>query len=221
MGWAGFLSMALFRFPFWFNKKISFWKLLGCGKNGTFDIRPDWLQWGIFTVSDSDKNDINSECLYGSFINKWLKFFRCEVYTYILQPIEGHGTWDGKEVFGTLPKQTDYEGAIAILTRATIRVNRLKNFWKNVQQVAEQMHTAPGFITSVGIGEVPWIKQATFSVWQSKGHMKTFAYSMQQHKEVIQKTRKEKWYSEDMFVRFKIINTIGTLYGKNPLDKKV
>jgi hypothetical protein len=27
---------------------------------------------------------------------------------------------------------------------------------------------------------------------------------MQQHKEVIKKTRQEKWYSEDMFVRFMI-----------------
>lgn len=235
-GWAGILSMAVFRLPLWLNKKISFWKLLGCGKNGTFDIHPDWRQWGIFSVSGLEfgvsaakenehsnniQETVNCELLYGSFIKNWFKFFRCEVYNILLQPIEGHGTWDGKEIFGALPKQTNYEGIIAVLTRATIRMNRLQNFWKHVDSVAQQMSTAQGFITSVGIGELPWIKQATFSVWESKVHMKTFAYNMQQHKDVIVKTRKEKWYSEDMFVRFKVIGSYGTLNAVDPLHQKI
>lgn len=223
MGWAGFLSMALFRIPLLFNKQISFWKLLGCGKNGTFDIHPDWLQWGILTVNDEwamvNERKGNYTLSYGSFINAWWKFFRCETFTIILEPMEGHGTWDGKEVFGKLPKQSDYEGLIAILTRATIRLNRLKPFWKHVDAVATQMSNADGFITSVGIGEVPWIKQATFSVWKSKTHMKNFAYKMKDHAEVVRKTRAEKWYSEDMFVRFKILYSNGTLNGIDPLKE--
>jgi heme-degrading monooxygenase HmoA len=67
------------------------------------------------------------------------------------------------------------------------------------------MATAPGFITSVGIGEVPFIKQATFSIWESKEQMRSFAYKLPLHKEVIKKTHQEKWYSEDMFTRFKVI----------------
>jgi hypothetical protein len=47
--------------------------------------------------------------------------------------------------------------------------------------------------------------------------MKNFAYSMKLHADVIKKTRKEKWYSEDMFVRFAIIRTWGTLNGIDPL----
>ena len=139
----------------------------------------------------------------------------------ILDPIEGHGTWDGKEVFGSLPKQTEYEGLVAVLTRATIRLNKLKSFWKNVNSVATRMNDAPGFITSIGIGEVPWIKQATFSIWQSKEHMKQFAYKMHEHAEVIRKTKKENWYSEDMFVRFKPLASFGTLRGINPLEGKL
>jgi hypothetical protein len=109
---------------------------------------------------------------------------------------------------------------IATLTRATIRINKLRSFWKNVDGVANQMRAADGFITSLGIGEVPWIKQATFSVWKSKVHMKQFAYQMHQHAEVIRKTRQENWYSEDMFVRFKILSSKGTLRGKDPLERK-
>ncbi|MEP6847036.1 MAG: spheroidene monooxygenase [Panacibacter sp.] len=228
MGWAGFLSMALFRLPLVLNKQISFWKLLGCGKNGSFDIHPDWRQWGILAVNlessmankiieNNQQKTINHQLLYGSFISAWWKLFRCETYALMLEPIEGHGTWDGKEIFGTLPKQTAYEGRIAILTRATIRLSRLKNFWKHVDAIALQMNNADGFVTSVGIGEIPWIKQATFSVWESKAHMKDFAYKMKDHAEVIRKTRQEKWYSEDMFVRFKLLAAFGTLHGSDPL----
>ena len=178
-----------------------------------------------FTVYETTNNykpqTTNYKLIYGSFINGWYKFFRCEVWTVILEPIEGHGTWDGKESFGSLPKQTDYEGLIAVLTRATIRLNKLNSFWQNVEGVASRMKDAPGFITSIGIGEVPWVKQATFSVWQSKEHVKQFAYKMQEHTEVIRKTKKENWYSEDMFVRFKPIASIGTLRGINPLEGKL
>ena len=221
------LAMAVHRLPLWLNKNISFYKLLGSGKNGTFDKHPDWQQWGILTVEPVTTSTENFEeatvikNLHGSFINKWLRFFNCETWVVFLQPIEGHGKWDGKETFGTLPKQTDYAGIVATLTRATIRLNKLQSFWKNVPAVASEMAEAKGFITSFGIGEMPLVKQATFSIWQSKSDMKAFAYQMHQHKEVIQKTRKENWYSEDMFVRFKPLKTFGTIKGSNPLAGKL
>ena len=208
------LAMAIHRFPLWFNKKISFFKLMGCGKNGTFDKNPDWQQWGILTVNQLPEETINSNQekmiaeLYGSFISRWFNFFNCETWTIYLKPIEGHGSWDGTNPFGKIEK--------AILTRATIRLTKLNAFWKNVNGVAQQMAGAEGLITSIGIGEVPFIKQATFSIWESKESMKKFAYQMHQHQEVIKKTRKENWYSEDMFVRFIPLHTSGTINGANP-----
>lgn len=223
MGWAGMLSMAIFRIPLIFSKKISFWKLLGCGKNGTFDKKPDWRQWGVLLVTKSNSlqetGANNAETPL--FFNYWWKFFRCEVWTLVLEPLEGHGTWDGKHCFGVLPKQSDYEGQIGVLTRASIRLSKLGSFWKNVEGVATQMADTDGFITSLGIGELPLVKQATFSVWESKEHMKQFAYRMKAHAEVIRKTKQENWYSEDMFVRFRIIGNTGTLQGSNPLTGKL
>ncbi len=226
LGWAGFLSMAIFRLPLAWNKGISFWKLMGTGKNGTFDIVPDWRQWAVLIVKSEElivKSDptINSSLLTINFLTSWFRFFRCETWTLELEPIEGHGTWDGKKCFGELPRQTDHEGMIAVLTRATIRISKLRSFWKNVDGVAGQMEKADGFITSLGIGEVPFIKQATFSTWESKEHMKQFAYNMREHAEVIRKTRQENWYSEDMFVRFKILGSYGSLHGKNLLERKL
>lgn len=228
LGWAGFLSMAIFRLSLWLNKKITFWKLMGCGKNGTFSKTPDWLQWSLLYTIDAAEIDINNldntktEIFIQQqtpFIHNYWKFFNCEVYTLLLQPIEGHGYWDGKQPMGKLPKQTDYDGTIGILTRATIKLSKLNSFWKNVDGVANKMATADGFITSFGIGEIPWLKQATFSIWESKEQMKNFAYSMKEHKEVIQKTRKEAWYKEDLFVRFKILGSYGSINGINPLKR--
>jgi heme-degrading monooxygenase HmoA len=79
------------------------------------------------------------------------------------------------------------------------------------------MNGAKGFVTSIGIGEMPYIKQATFSIWQNKESMKNFAYQMKEHAEVIRKTRKENWYSEDMFARFKVLKITGTIKGESPL----
>ena len=213
LGWAGFLSMAVFRFPLWLRNDISFWKLMGCGRNGSFDKTPDWRQWAVLEVLP-DRSTPTS-----GFLNRWWHFFRCEKWELWLQPIEGHGLWDGKEVFGSLPKQTDYAGQIAVLTRATIRISQLSRFWEHVDAVAQRMSTAKGFITSVGIGEVPWIKQATFSIWDSKEDMRSFAYRLQEHAEVVRKTKQEKWYSEELFVRFQIIDSKGSLRGNDPIKR--
>jgi hypothetical protein len=211
LGVFGFFSMILFRLPLYFNKKINFYKLMGSGKNGTFDIKPDLNQWAILFTTESENENAPE------FINKYYKFFHCDVKEFLLEPIEGHGLWNGKKIFGNLLKQADYNGTIAVLTRATIKLNRLNNFWRNVDSVANKMPSAKGLIISYGIGEMPWIKQATFSVWESKEAMKNFAYSMQEHTDVIRKTRSENWYKEEMFVRFKILSVKG--FSKNVESK--
>jgi heme-degrading monooxygenase HmoA len=200
-----FFAMAMHRLPLWLHKNISFYKLMGTGKNGTFDKIPDLNQWAIMAAHKENITEINIENLYGNFIAKWFRFFKCTIIIYQLEPVESHGTWDGKKPFGILPAKSEYEGKIAVITRATIRLNKLKYFWQNVAPIAVKMEEAKGFITSYGVGEVPWIKQATFSIWESKEDMKNFAYGMKEHAEVIKKTRQQKWYSEDMFTRFKVL----------------
>jgi hypothetical protein len=68
-GWAGFLSMALFRFPLWLSKGLRFWKLMGTGKNGTFDKNPDWNSWVVLEVYDTPTST-------PSFITWWWKIFK-------------------------------------------------------------------------------------------------------------------------------------------------
>jgi hypothetical protein len=204
-----FFSMAIFRVPLSLNKNISFYKLMGSGKNGSFDKTPDLKQWAILTVhSEPSPVESSFSKLYGSFIGGWIKKLAAETSMFILEPLEGHGTWDKKDVFGNLNVRSDHDGRIAVLTRASIKVSKMKEFWANVPAVSQAMKEAKGLQFSIGIGEVPWLDQATFSVWENKESMKAFAYGMKDHSDVIRKTRQRDWYKEEMFVRFRILKQL-------------
>lgn len=202
--------MALFHIPLSLNRKISFYKLLGTGKNGSFDIWPDFQQWSIMLFYNKElaKNTTLQEYtieLLGSFIFKWLHFFTSKARFIHLEPYAGHGTWDKLEFISQRKSNEAPEGKIAVLTRATIRFSKLIPFWKAVPATAFHLEKQPGFIFSIGVGEVPLKKQATFSIWESEAAMKNYAYKMKAHQEVIRRTRDEKWYSEEMFLRFQVL----------------
>jgi len=213
-----FFAMALHRLPLWLNKNCTFWKLMGCGKKGTFDLKPDFNQWALL-AGWKDEASFN-RFLKSSVVKKWWNIFSKEQYTILCEPISSHGKWDGQNPFA-VTGNNEIKGPVAVLTRATIRFNRLKNFWNNVDRVAQIMNNANGYITSFGIGEAPFFRQATFSVWESLEDVKAFAYRSAEHAEVIQKTRKENWYSEELFARFKPLATFGTLNNEDPLAGKI
>ncbi|MFN5422461.1 MAG: DUF3291 domain-containing protein [bacterium] len=192
---------------------MKFYKLMGCGKNGSFDINPDLNQWAViifFKPPESEKSvqDIHTAInLLGGFISSWWKLFASSKHFFLLEPYAGHGSWDGKSfVPQSNTKTVDPAGQIGVLTRATIRLSRLKAFWGAVPNAAQGLDQSKGFIFSVGIGEIPFIKQATFSVWATAEDMKDYAYKRMEHQEVIRRTRKENWYSEEMFLRFKVLD---------------
>ncbi len=207
-----FISMAIFNIPLYLSKPILFYKLMGCGKNGTFDKTPDLQQWCILFTNNSLVN--NPTTLLGGFINAWFKIFTYEQCSITLSTIASHGVWDKTNPFGN-PKIPYTSGTLAVLTRATINWSGMSGFWKNVDGVAKTLNSQPGFIKSIGIGEIPWKKQATISFWHNEESMKQFAYKQKEHAQVIQKTRKENWYSEDLFSRFIVIGSNGFLAGFN------
>lgn len=223
-----FYAMARFRFPLSRRKDIKCWKLMGTGKNGTFDLTPDLRQWAVMVFMEKDpsegippeQKEMLRRKIYGDQITRSWFEWGCETWTILLEVQEGHGTWDGITLGQRSTVRVQTGGPVAILTRATIRWSRLFSFWKHVAPVAARFFQAPGVLYSVGIGEAPFFRQATFSLWESLDRMKDFAYRSAEHREVIGKTRKERWYTEEMFLRFKPILTIGTIGGVDPLPLK-
>lgn len=206
-----FLGMVVLRFPLWLNRKCGFWKLMGSGKNAQVDLAPDFKHWAVLTTWDN-KTDAD-QFYHKSFPIKWFRFFGNEEFTILLNPLSSHGLWSGKEPF-KYNKKTDMPGnKIAVITRAAIRFNRLKEFRSNISRAAEEMRKAEGFILSAGVGENPFLDQATFSVWESADHMKNYAYKSFNHADVIKLTRSRNWYSEELFARFEVLESWGSLNG--------
>ena len=205
----GFFSMVVFRMLLFFDKDgPKFRKLMGTGKNGTFDIQPDLGQWVYFFTWDK-KIDFE-EYRNKSKIFRYIKLFSNTEFSILLLPIQSHGLWDNQNPFQ--PKSLEkLEGSVAVLTRASINFNKTISFWRSVPKVSENLNQTPGLIYSIGFGEIPFLKQATLSIWEDLEAMKSFAYKGNHHKNVITKTKLENWYSEELFARFKVIETFGNI----------
>jgi hypothetical protein len=211
-------SMALFRWPLRRRKHMRFVRLLGSGRSGSFDLRPNWRQWAILHFTDDfrdtpgqgmEKNYL--EQLYGRFIAGWWNRFGVSSATICLEVAEGHGSWDGFAPDWSAARPLEPGEPIAVLTRARIRWRKLRDFWTRVGPVSAEMAHAEGLRYSIGIGEAPVYRQATFSIWKNADAMKAFAYRMQAHRDVVRDTRKHGWYAEEMFVRFRVRYITGDL----------
>ena len=98
---------------------------------------------------------------------------------------------------------------VAVITRATLRPSRLIAFWKSVPSASAAIENAAGVQYFKGIGEWPFVQQATLSLWDSFEAVKKFAYRDQTHAKIIKKTRSQQWYSEDLFARFHVLSDTG------------
>ncbi|WP_307529003.1 DUF3291 domain-containing protein [Pedobacter sp. W3I1] len=206
-----FIGMAILRLPLWLSKSCRFWKLMGSGKDAQVDLAPDYKHWAVLTIWDN-RNDCDG-FYRDSFVMKWFSFFGIESFTILLNPLSSHGLWSGIQPFKAEKTNNIHAGKIAVITRAAIKFNRLKEFRQNIKRAADAMRTAPGFILSAGIGENPFFDQATFSIWTDADSMKNYAYKSVDHADVIKLTREREWYREELFARFSIVDSWGTLNG--------
>jgi hypothetical protein len=208
------MAMAIHRLALNMQKGCSFWKLLGTGKNGQMSLKPDWQQWAILATWENRKDFDNF--YHDSFISNWWRAFKCERWTILCEPLQSHGKWGGKEPFGSAIMK-DHQGPIVVLTRANVRYSKFRQFWKSVNAVTNQLNLAEGFIMSIGIGEL-YSLPATFSIWDNVEDMKAYAYKSGEHANVIKRARNENWLSEELFARFKPIDSFGTIKGEDPLN---
>ena len=195
---------------------LRFFKLLGSGASNGFGLWPNLDRYGFMAVWD----DAAAAETFFARHPLWHTYQQrsAELWSVVLAPLKSHGLWDGQTPFDYAPEVAGGASApVAVLTRASIHWRKTPRFWRFVEPTSAALATAVGVRAAIGLGELPVIRQATFSVWESAQAMQEYAYRDVRHREVIQLTRREKWYSEDLFARFSILSSTGTLDGQNPL----
>jgi hypothetical protein len=203
--WWAFSQMKLAHPRFEKIEGLKFYKLLGSGGGDGF--KP-WPNWGVFAfLSHWDNRQVAEKAFAEEDLFCEFKKRTSKQKTFVLEPISGHGHWDGIMPFKDFyPENRDMP--IAVLTRARIKWSWILLFWMKVPAVRKSMRESPNLIQAIGVGELPLIEQATFSVWKDLESLNQYAYSKGKHKEAIVQTRKVKWYSEEMFIRFNLLETI-------------
>ena len=200
------LFMAIHKFVIKRLPGVSFVKLLGTGKGESFTPKDaDPYRWGALVTIQKDNLDNldKSKVIIG-----WQKIAKKE-YRAILKPISVHGLWSGKQPFEV--EKFDWNGKIAAITRARIVWRKNLIFWQAVPPVTISLHQSPGLINAIGIGEAPIGLQGTFSLWESAAQLRDFAYKGQAHTQAIKATEENKWYSEELFSRFAVVQERGGL----------
>jgi hypothetical protein len=185
---------------------LSFHKFLGAGADNGFGIRPDWSVYGMLSVWENEAAADHFFQNNGVFLDYCSHSVTSQ--TIYLRNTMGHGQWDSQMPFESV---TDFDVTqpIAVLTRATIKRRFLWQFWRQVPQVSRAISDKPGLHFAIGIGELPLIQQATFSLWASGKQMMAYAYQGEHHQKVIQQTRELGWYKEELFARFEPYRTRG------------
>ncbi len=181
---------------------VHFVKLLGTGRGREFGpARADVTRWAALTVTDGPPPG-------------WPEWARrstasCRIDLAVLRV---RGRWAGREPFPQAAAdgdEADGGGPVLALTRARLRPARAVGFWRSVAPVASALTEAPGLLAAFGIGEAPLGWQGTVSVWRSAADLARFAYRHPQHRRAIEQTAANRWYAEELFARFAVLDVVG------------
>ncbi|WP_225430046.1 hypothetical protein [Deinococcus detaillensis] len=204
---------------------LDFYRLLGSGRGNDLGLGVDLRRWARLAVWSSPAA---YQLFEDSLWRRQELALTQESYTLMLRPTRWHGQWGGQTLFAPPPAKPPKTaghseacppegGRIAVLTRAAIRPARLAAFWRSVPASQAGLPTQPGLLASVGLGEVPLLHQATFSVWRDTASMLAYAYRGAGHRGAMAQAKRDNWFSEELFVRFAVLSGQGSWNGRDPL----
>lgn len=186
--------------------------MLGSGFEGGFGLRPSSSRQGVFAVfSNLSAAD---EFIQYSELSATYRQRSSEFCALKLRAWSCRGSWDGSQFAPSVREpRAGSAGPIAALTRASIQLHKAPAFWRYAPAAQTALEAAPGCQLAVGLGEAPFLRQATFTVWDDVASMDAYARSGA-HLEGIRAAQAQQLFSESMFVRFVPLSMEGTWHGQ-------
>ncbi|KPP92155.1 MAG: spheroidene monooxygenase CrtA [Rhodobacteraceae bacterium HLUCCA08] len=222
--WA-FAQMGLARAPLARMPGLQFWKLCGSGVGEGFTPIPNTAIWAILGVWDDESTARRATETAPVFARFHAR--AQEAWTLRLAVTSARGRWSGRAPFApsdgpatgpvTGPATGPKTGPVAALTRATLRPRTMLRFWRRTPDISKVIGADPDVIFKIGVGEVPWLHQVTFSIWPDTDAMARFARHGP-HAAAIRAVRDEGWFTEELYARFRILGETGSWGGASPLS---
>ena len=195
-------------------KQISFFKLFGSGIGEGVTPYPNTSVYAILSVWNNlgeAENNIEEREIYENYRNHSI-----ENWTVFLSPISSKGYWDKTNPFK--PNKNEFkkkDHMLAALTRATIKPKIMLKFWSKVPAISKVIGNDKNVLFKMGLGEIPWFHQVTFSIWPNAKTMADFARKDGPHAKAIKSVREGNWFSEELYARFEVKKAIGKWCGKS------
>ena len=210
--------MALARPKLRQERELRFFKLCGSGTGEGFTPRPNWQVWAILAVWPNES--AARRAIAGSPVwTAWRKR-AAEAWTLYLDPTTARGSWSGVNPFlpDGAPERLAPGEPVVALTRATLRPRHLGGFWGRVPGISHAIGDNADVAFKIGIGEVPFLHQVTFSVWPDAKTLSAFAHADGPHARAVRAVRAEGWFAEELYARFRLLGCEGQWEGGNPLS---
>lgn len=207
-GWA-WSRLVLGRWPLRRIRGLGFAKVLGSGAGGGFGVTPSATHGGLFLVFDEEAA-ARAFVETSPLLQRYAAHAR-EMLVAVLRATSCKGSWSGAAIEPTADAPP--AGPVAALTRASIRPRHARAFWRLSPATEAALEAAPGCELAAGLGEAPFLRQATFSLWRDQRAMDAYARSGA-HAEAIRTVYQGGYFSETMFVRFVPLWVRGTWKGQ-------
>lgn len=191
---------------------LDFYKLMGSGTGEGFTPVPNTAVWGILAAWRDGA--AAQAALSGAPVFERWRARAADHWTLALEPFSVRGKWSGRTPFLAAPDHGN--GPIAALTRATIRPRHARAFWARSGPISEVIGNDSNVLFKIGVGEVPFFHQVTFSIWPDFDSMADFARKDGAHARAIAAVRAGNWFSEELYARFRIAASYGTWDGGPP-----
>ena len=201
--WWAFSQLVQGARPFAGVPGLRFTKVLGCGEDGGFGLKPSATHRGLFLGFD-DEASARHFIDHSAQLAHWRAHAR-ECLVAMMRASSSKGSWAGAalDVTASVPGLHDAV-PIAAITRASIRPRHLRAFWRLSPPAEASLAAADGCLLAAGLGEAPLLRQCTFSLWRNTAAMDAYARSGA-HQLAIKAAYAAaggSYFSESMFVRF-------------------